>query len=247
MKNIRDGIPVWMFWLCLFGLGLALLTGCGGSAAPEEGFLSTQPFPPTATGGVLPTPLPTLDPAQVVANALASLEQGRLLYNPPTEMKFSETERVEARISLNPEEDLTENLQGSGQPIEESIPVTNFMKVQLKGQAFEITALNSEEQVVVSPGYTQWSWDVTPQKSGDQSLVLTVSARVKIPDYPDETKDLQVVERVIQVQVSPGRAALNFIEQNLGWIAPIILSACVAAIGWAWRRRKTKINPPEDG
>jgi hypothetical protein len=254
MKHFRGGFPLWglILWLGVCGLSAALLAGCSagvesGGSAPVTGEepAATEPSAPTATLSGLPTGVPALDPAQVAVNALASLEKGRLLYNPPNEMRFGESERVEARISLDPSENLAGGLQGSGPAVEENIPVTSFMKVRLNGQAFDITALNSDEQIVTRDSYTQWAWDVSPLKSGDQNLVLTVSARVKIPDYPDETKDLQVVERQILVHVSPGRAALIFVNQNLGWIAPTLLSAIVAASGWAWRRRRKSTQPSE--
>lgn len=220
----------------------AALAGCG--AMPDEGAEPLpgegEPAPAESTSeAVLPEPtaLPTADPAEIASAALAELEQGQILYNPPAEMQRGARERVEVRISLNPEEVLSEDLQGSGEPVQEAIPVARFMTVRLTGPGFEITPLSSPEQVVARDAYTQWAWDIVPLESGEQRLSLTVTARVKIPGFGDEARDIEIIEREILVQVTPVQATLDFLGGNLEWIGPAVLAALAALGGWAWRRR----------
>ncbi len=205
------------------------------AAAPEE---APAVAPAEESAAVESAALPAPDPALLARQALDRLETGRLLYNPPAQMEYGLPERVEARISLNPDESLSGGLLGIGAPIEEPLQVATFMKIHLTGSGFDILPLSSEEQIVAGDTYTQWSWDVTPRASGTQNLVLVVTARVKIPGFGEDLKDLQVVERQIEVQVSPVQAAQLFFQNNLEWLGPAVLASLGAALGWAWRMRR---------
>lgn len=220
---------------------VVMLVAC--SAAPDDSYAPGEPEPTEAPGlipGATATAQPALDPAEVARSALAELAQGRILYNPPTEMQFGQPERVEVRISLDPAADLGSGLQGSGEPVEEQIPVSAFMTVRLTGAAFEITPLSSAEQIIAQDTYTQWAWDVVPIKSGEQRLTLIVTARVKLPGFGEEARDLPIIEREITVKVTPVQAALNFFNQNLAWIGPTMLAGLGTALGWAWRQRRRR-------
>lgn len=229
-----------------------LLAACGAAPIDEEaapGGIEPEPEQVQATSiaavQATPTALPTADPAAIASAALAELEQGQILYNPPTEMQRGERERVEVRVSLDPGEDLTENLQGSGEPVQEQIPVARFMAVRLTGTAFEIIPLSSEEQVVARDAFTQWSWDVIPEEGGEQRLSLIVTARVKMPGFEDEARDLEIIEREILVNVTTTQAVMDFLTGNLEWIGPAVLAALAAAGSWAWNRRRIGKNRVE--
>jgi hypothetical protein len=182
-----------------------------------------------------------LDPAEIVARELAQLETGRILYNPPDEMRVAETERVEARITRDMGIPLNEGLSGSGTPREEEIPVTTFMTVRLTGNNFDILPLSSNEQVVAGDLPTSWAWDVTPRASGEQRLMLIVTARVKLAGYPDEQKDLTVIERPIAVQVNPVYSARAFVSENREWIvSAVLIPLLLTAGGWVWQRTRRR-------
>lgn len=235
---------------CILLLILSFLTSCSGGDFEEEtaGYEPTQVSLPSATQPVasLTQPAATPDPAVYAAEALAELEQGRILYNPPSEMQLGETERVEVRIGLNSEISLDEGLKGSGDPVTEQIPVAAFMAVRLAGTAFEITPLSSEEQLVANDTFTQWAWDIMPTEAGHRNLTLIVTARVKIPGFADEARDLPIIERDILVKVSPLQSATNFIKENPEWIAPPVLAVLAAILGWAWRQRSKLLRHSSD-
>jgi hypothetical protein len=221
----------------------------------------TQAVGPTATRGAptepaevptaeTPPPAPTLSVADAVQAEFARLGTGRILYNPPEEMRVGEKERIEVRISMGTDGavPLDQGLKGTGAPQVEVIPVSCFMKVRLAGEAFSILAFSSEEQVVPAQGYTEWAWDVTPDKSGEKNLLLTVTARVKLAGYADEQRDLTVIERVIRVRVNAGHSLGAFLKDNQGWIFPSVLVPVAAALGsWLLKRRKKRKRPRAPG
>jgi hypothetical protein len=199
-----------------------------------------EPQPASATA------VPAPSPGEAVQAAFSQLSSGRILYNPPERMTAGQRERVEVRVTQSMTESLTEGLRGSGPPRVEPIRVSSFMKVRLTGGGFEIVPLSSEEQIVlVGEPYTQWAWDVIPIASGNQTLVLVVTARVKVPGLSDEQKDLDIIERRIAVKVNAAYALSRFVDHNSGWLIPsVVVPVAAAAGGWTWRTIKRRRRPP---
>ena len=225
---------------------LALLAACG--AGPEGVVLTEIAGEPSEPGEVAtPVPTPALaataepppgaDLAALVQAEFSRLAAGHVLYNPPEEMQVGRRERVEVRITQGTTETLAaESLQGSGAPVVEPIPVSTFMKVRLTGDAFAITPLSSEEQFVVADSFTEWAWDLVPHQAGDQNLTLLITARVLLPGYPAEQRDLRIIERHIDVRVrSFGPAVLDFIRGHTELLITAVLIPLAVALGkWLW-------------
>ena len=177
------------------------------------------------------------DLSKVIDDEIKKLSSGLILFNPPQEMKVGVKERVEARITKTITEDLSKGLKGRGLPQIEEIKVNTLMGVRLNGDKvnFDIKALSHEEQIVTGDGFTQWDWDVTPLKSGIQRLLLSVTIRIKIPNYyGEERKDYPVFERPIKVKVNPIYSLKNFIKSYWQWIVSTIIGSGI--IGWIIKR-----------
>ena len=168
--------------------------------------------------------------SKVVEDELNNLDIGRILFNPPQEMKVGVKDRVEVRIAKTIAEDFIKGLRGRGIPQIEKIKVGTFMKVRLVGDNFDIKSLSHDEQAVEGEDFTQWEWDVTPLTSGIQSLLLSVTVRIKIFNDGEETKDYPVFERRIKVKVNLIHSTKKFIEKYWKWIATTIISSGI--IGW---------------
>ncbi len=246
--------------LCLAGCCIGMRTSPGVPPKPAPPSMATQappgapaPAPPVAlrtptAEGKSSAPPPQPNPAEMVREELSRLAAGRILYNPPEQMTVAQRERVEVRITQSQTAPLAEGLKGSGTPRVEQIGVSSFMRVRLIGEGFSIMPLSSEEQAVVGEGYTQWAWDVTPQRSGDLTLVLIVTARVKMQGYPDEQKDLQTLERHIKVRVNPAHAVSSFVGENRDWLIPSVLIPLALWVGnRAWRAWKGRAQTQGKG
>ena len=168
---------------------------------------------------------------KILEEELERLPLGKILFNAPGKMKQGALERVEVRILRDPGTALREALKGRGVPEGESSQVGALMKVRLTGSAFSISALNEAEQVVPASGFSEWAWDVQPEKSGFRTLHLHVSVRIPLP-HGEEKKDHPVIDRHIQVAISPmyvtGKVAVTYWK----WITALLL---VPFIGWIWR------------
>ena len=106
------------------------------------------------------------------------------------------------------------------------------MKVKLTGDNFDINPLSSEKQVVRQEGFTEWSWDVTPLKSGRQALHLVVTVRLLIPGQDEQEIDWPVMDKWISVEVNHTYRIMQFIVSHWKWIVvSIILPIVIAVIG----------------
>ncbi|HKW99448.1 MAG TPA: hypothetical protein VJN43_17030 [Bryobacteraceae bacterium] len=177
--------------------------------------------------------------AAIIDAELKKLAPGRILYNPPSEMKVGVKERVEVRISKNQIEDLTQGLEGTGAPKIENLRAGDSMKVRLTGDGFEIAALDSDEQLVSDDGFTQWCYDVTPVHSGERVLSLIVTVRIAVPGVPDAVRDYAPFTRTIHVHVNPIYSTARFIVGNWQWLVGTLVIP-LAVLAW----NRVKKRPP---
>lgn len=188
------------------------------------------PRPVQKKEALLPAPAPP-ELSEIVENELKKLSPGQILFNVPHEMKVGIKERVEVRITKTITEDLSKGLKGRGLPQIEGIRVNTLMGVRLnKDDNFYINALSHEEQIVAGEGFTQWDWDVTPLESGIQSLLLTVTVSIKIPNFGEEKKDYPVFERQIKVKVNPIYSIKKFINNYRQLIIGAIISSGIIGL-----------------
>lgn len=141
---------------------------------------------------------------------------------------MGQVERVEVRIAESTDTPLTEGLKGRGTPEIEPLQVSTFMKTRLVGDSFEITALNEAEQLVAGDTFTEWAWDVTPTRAGDQTLNLIVTVRIQLPAVGEETRDYPVMDRQIHVEVDPLYSAQRFASSNWQWLASALAIPIIA-------------------
>ena len=163
-----------------------------------------------------------------------TVHPGRLLFNPPNQMRLGQTERVEVRLTrtLTLDAKLLERLHGRGEPQLEEIPTAPLMAVTLKGDGFRITAYSDEEQIVTHEGLTMWEYDIRALKRGQQRLVTCVSLRIPVAGQPFEHKSIPVREATIDVQVGAPALVAYFIVGNWQWFigTAIAIAAVLVAV-----------------
>lgn len=166
-------------------------------------------------------------------NDVKHLRDGKILCSTPQRMKEGQTALAVARIAANSLSDsvLQQGLPGGQAQVSEPTKISPEMKMRLSSPDFDITPLDSEEQVVLNEQATEWNWDIKPKRSGQ--LKLTFSASVVLNDVP---RDFVVKEAVIAVQVDPVEETAGFVKDNWQW-----LIATLTAVGgslWAWLKKR---------
>ncbi|RCV63631.1 hypothetical protein C5S53_12890 [Methanophagales archaeon] len=174
-------------------LAVAMFAGCAEKPASEE----ACKIAPTA----VPTVAPTAPIQESIDEILENLPTGKVLFNPPHEMKVGETELVEVRITQNLTEDLTKGLEGRGEPQTNETKVSTYMKVRLTGRNFDIDPKSGAPQIIESDKYTHWEFHVTPLKSGIQTLKLTYFV-ILLVQGTDRQKEYEAGDWEVNVNVN---------------------------------------------
>ncbi|WP_159081490.1 zinc ribbon domain-containing protein [Nocardioides sediminis] len=173
----------------------------------------------------------------IIDQALSTyVQRGRLLFNPPEQMRQGRTERVRVAIAqhggLDPQ--LRALAPGTEDALIEDLETTPFMEVDLQGPAFSIVSLqagDTAEQLLRPTAL--WQFDVTPERGGTHSLHLRVAMRVPLPDR-DERVSLPALERTVRVRVDPAYGGRRFIRAHWQWV--LATAAGLGGAVGAWIR-----------
>lgn len=174
--------------------------------------------------------------ALIARDELEKLAAKRIAFDAPARMRAGVKEKIEARIDANFYEELAKNLKDLGMADGYEIASGSSIRAALEGDAFEIGAAADGEQALADKVFAPWIWEVTPLRSGSQPLTLTVTVASRIAGGGDEKKELRVATKNIEVQASPVRAMLAFVETNGVWLAAVLLATGLA--GWLLRRQR---------
>ncbi|TQV85840.1 FHA domain-containing protein [Aliikangiella coralliicola] len=166
-----------------------------------------------------------------ISKVIQDMPLGILMYNPPQKMKLGTKERVEVRISTKFMKELAANLKGAGKPQFEKLKISEFMKVKLIGNDFDILALSEEEQIVSDNDVTNWSWDITAKSLGLKEIHLKVTSRFKL-ETGQEFKDYPIIDNEIFISVNPTYSLRKFANTYWKWIMTSLL---IPLLVWAWK------------
>jgi len=187
-----------------------------------------QIIPPAAFANTVGSSKPDMQASEIKTafkEELNNLPLGKILYNPSDKMRVGKKEIVEVRITENLTDDFKKNLKGRGIPNVEELKVSGSMSVSLTGENFEIKRLNPSEEQIIDKPYTEWTFNIIPQKSGIQTLRLIATLKIRTK-YGEEKKDWPSLDKKIQVLINLAFTLKSFIK--VYW--PILLVP--ANINW---------------
>ncbi len=181
----------------------------GAQATPQYG----QPGPGFGAQAVQPAPDDWV--SRAVRDAV---HPGLLAFNTPQEMQQGRIERVEVAVARSPElrDALTAGFRGRGLPEVVHVNTSPVMGVELRGPSFEIAGYSPPEQLVAEQA--RWEFDVTPVRSGSQTLTLCVSLRIDSPFAPGGRIAVPVLERDIRIHVDVVYGTRRFVAGNWQWL-----------------------------
>ena len=169
-------------------------------------------------------------------NVNSQSDLGQVVYKVPDTMRVMKNYDIIVRISRSKTNvEISENL--NGKVVTKSIKTSHTMQVELvdpTGECFRISEVNSQKQMVDS-SYTEWIFNVTPLKSGNNKLNLVVSIfrndDVKQTVYSDE----------IYVQANAPAQIKTFWYENWKWsMEKIIIPILAWLFGRWWGKRSEK-------
>ena len=164
-----------------------------------------------------------------------TMNLGRVVYKIPTEMKVRTTHQVIVRISKSTVH-ILEDLEGEVKTT--VIPITETMEVKLvdpspdDDKMFEIVPDNDGIQLVEdNESITEWTWNVTPKRSGEAKLKVVISI------IRDGVKKEKVYSDEVIVKSDIKKSSWYFIRTYWEWI---MSSLVLPFVIWFFTKRKKK-------
>ena len=189
--------------------------------------------PHTATPAGAPGPAapgaPTTGPG--VGSALEGvfnylIRPGRVLYHGPTDMTQGEPGTVIVRIARNEDVDVAKDVGPGGQTTVSAVEVAEEMRVRLDGgEDFKVRDVHSDPtHFVPITTFSEWTWEVTPLKSGELDLRIVVEVIVRRRDGNERSiTPLPVDRKTITVSVNPVWSVGEFVKSYWQWLATTLI------------------------
>jgi hypothetical protein len=210
------------------GAGQTLSVGVSSPQTTGDG--ATDPGDPPAPPG---PPGPAFrDPVDA---ALAGLRGASAVFNAPSTLTLHEQTEIQLLVSAGQSiEKLKGEITAPG-PIEAArVEVSPVMIATLSGTGFSIDPDEESEQVVAKSGFTTWSWDIEPIKTGTQYLRLRLFAVISF-EGSEKRYMVKRFERTLAVNVAWSERVSGFFKDNWQWLWTALL---IPIVGFLWGRRK---------
>ncbi len=211
----------------------------------EESEPGPEPTPVPAPESAPETPSEpgVVSPAvsEILGNSMRRLTAGRIVFDTPGEMSVGEAYAIEATVTHRFLKDLSQSLAEGG--ADGNLRLGDNITLHLKGSGFDITPVpdstigaaqefpiddTEDAKTIAEDSTASWEWNVKPEKSGFQTLLLSVEVAVEDEHLREILAESPVFEKVVQVKSS----FFHSISKSYLLMAVIIVIA-VAAVGWA--------------
>lgn len=113
---------------------------------------------------------------------------GTVLYRVPAVMPIQKPTRCTIRVAVDEEAVLENIVLDEHVELKSRVEISDVMSaeiIDLQGNTFQISPLNSRTQLVRDSGFTEWSFNVTPLLVGVHQLLVRVSIMEIVPGYAE--------------------------------------------------------------
>lgn len=176
------------------------------------------------------------------------LKKGAYTFNPPSPIKVAQPITVAlwvdpAKEAAQLAEEMKRAIPGAAARIESGTTTWSpRMRATLTGVDFEITPVERKdfagEKDLSLTGRTEWGWTIVPTSPGKKQLLLLLS--VVLPPELGEPRQLPVINRDIEVEVTVWWLIDHFWEKYWKWMIGGLASAAGAAIAYWWKSRRRR-------
>jgi len=165
------------------------------------------------------------------------IHQANLVFKIPESANIDERIHAQLLIDLNSSiEELKAKNTAKGLIITDSFKTTQIVSAKLIAPDFEVTNVESTEQVLVQNQTAEWNWTLKPKSVGTYEVRLTVDAKVEI-NGREKSAHVQTFDRVVTINVTTQQIITNFIFENWQWLWSTLL---VPFALWFYTKVKNK-------
>ena len=225
----------------LFILLLLTLTGC--LDAPPE-YAAPPPPPPVPAPPAPPPPPPRVShsvpdftgmrraspPAEAateVYNTDAILDQLSLatiaLAVPD---KANIKTKIQAQLLMSmflDEATLREDLTTEGSTFSSGVLVSRVVHAKLTAPDFEVEAITPERQAISTTSNTEWLWNLTPKRTGEHQVYLTITAFVYVDESNFIERHIRTFQKVVVIEVTPEQVIKSWFAKYWQWLWSALL------------------------
>jgi hypothetical protein len=223
----RRGTPIAFSILFLLYFLLSLASCSIGPKSPS----------PTRPPQAAPTAIPisTLNSSQLAQVQINLLNQSSPHFAPPKEMQVGVAERVTYRVSYGV--NVLPNAMVNRVP--------SSLKATLigEGDTFAIELLSSSDEKMLLPSVPfEWSWRVTPTRSGSHNLTIRVTAIIAV-GQEKVPYDVLIDEKTVAVQANWAIFVSDIFKQP--WVLLMATTVLLAVAALIYQLRKSlRQSPP---
>lgn len=179
--------------------------------------------------------------SEIIGENMRRLAAGRIVFDAPREMSVGESYPIEAAVTHKFLKDLSRGLGAAGGG-NGNLRLGDNITLHLKGNGFDISPVtdstigapqefpidDSEDTKIIEKDSTaSWEWNVKPEKSGFQTLLLSVEVAVENEHFTEVLAEYPVFEKVVHVKYS----FFHSLSKSYLLMAVTIVIA-VAVVGW---------------
>jgi hypothetical protein len=203
--------------ILLIGGAAALVFGgmrfLDAPGAPETAAIPEQPAPPpppevfektSSDPQAFKIKPPSLDGdgdtfgvATTTADIMATLKSVPIAHETPRKAKFGRPFEVTVAVDATGDDTAADALPGRGTIVEGTAQISASVQATVSGEMFDIEPITPTVQRISPLTENVWRWKVTPQQTGQQSLVIELFALAG-----DEALPIQTFRDQIDVEVS---------------------------------------------
>jgi hypothetical protein len=170
--------------------------------------------------------------------ALHGLPKGNTAFNTPPPMNIDgPAAKVELVVGVKQlPSALAKSITVPGEVQTHEVQIANRMRALLEGDnpdTLTITPLTPPMQAVSGKAPTVWMWSIKPLKAGRHPVHVALQTEVRI-DGAVTPPLIDTFEGTIEVTITPGQRAEQFVRDNWQWLWTALL---VPVGGWWWKRR----------
>jgi len=207
---------------------------------------------PSLSSNSNPTWIPDVENMDIVDKTTedTTSSKGTIAYSVPNDMVVGKQYPIKVRITKEKGKEVNQTLVLGDREIPisdvtldskvtiENIRVERTMTAQLLSEddAFEISAMNTDNQVVEDEGYTEWSWVVVPLKSGTSYLKMIIKIKV-VSGEETYYKDIVVFDKNIKVKANVSLGVESWLSKYWQWLMTTII---IPLVIFFYKKRKEK-------
>lgn len=216
---------------------LSLLAGCSDKqdAVPARSTAAAAPAPVLENRSLFAR---KRDADREVGDTIAQqMSAASIAFNAPDTAKYGEEFTIQAVIQLATDrKQLEKLLREQGQAVSEDIEITRIAEVLIFAPGYEVVARAPQRQAVSASAATEWIWDLTPRKTGDTEIHISVTAVVKVDGEKTE-RLIKSFDHSIAVKVNPAVQAREIFAEHWQWLfSTLLLPAGI----WLWKKKKVR-------